>query len=56
MKEMLGESELVVMRELKWRSCQLQSSSVFHSYYNKLVIPQGSEYLYLSGGDGGSFP
>lgn len=31
----------------------MQSSSLYHEYFNNHVIPQGSEYLYLSGADGG---
>lgn len=42
----------IVEREVVWRSCALSSSSVYHDYYQRHVIPQGSEYLYLSGADG----
>jgi hypothetical protein len=38
--------------EAVWRSAQLLGSSVYLEYYGLHVIPQGSAYLYLSGGDG----
>ena len=41
-----------IEREVKWKSIQLLSNAVYHDYYERHVIPQGSEYLYLSGADG----
>lgn len=42
-----------IEREVIWRTISIQGSSLYHEYFDNHVIPQGSEYLYLSGADGG---
>ncbi len=39
-------------RELKWDYYYFVSSALYDAYYRKHFIPQGSNYLYYSGGNG----
>lgn len=52
--ELPSEKAQVLQREFLWKIGQLQSWSLYRSYYDRFAIPQGSVYTYLQGFDGAS--
>jgi len=42
----------VLQREMAWHAYNLLSATVYNTYYDTHLVPQGSAYLYLHGVDG----